>query len=318
MINTTTLENVITEVHQNSINHFDEVVPVHEMSFDSLNQMWISGKQIDIAPSAQHLFSNRLRVPHSYLARCPEALQAENLNFWIEQESQHRETFFCRFNGDTLRAVFTERYQPLDNMEILSQLIQQGFDPCSKVQYSIDNGMFLIKIPEYTRAFSVNSGHGGSLDEIVPGVAFANSEVGLIAFSIEAYFYRLVCTNGLISQTAATVSRFKHISNKGLENFPETLSMVIAGSIQNQEEFRLSQHSHVDDPIRSIESFSRRFGLSQNESEIVKQSFEQEPGNTMFNIINAYTAAAKTEGLSTADVYKFEKAGGQILSLAKT
>ena len=316
MINTTTLENVITEVHEKSINHFDEVMPVHEMEFDSLNQMWISGKQIDVAPTAQRLLSNRLRVPYSYLSRCPEDLQAHNLNFWIEHEAQHRDTFFCRFNGDTLRAVFTERYQPLDNMEILSQLIQQGFDPCSEVQYSIDNGMFLLKIPEYAKAFGVNPGYG-NLDEIVPGVAFANSEVGLLAFSIEAFFYRLVCTNGLISKTASTVSRFKHISNKGLENFPETLSSVIDGSVRTQEEFRLSQHSHVDNPVSSIESFSRRFGISQNESEIVKQSFEQEPGNTMFHIINAFTAAAKTDGLSTTDIYKFEKTGGQVLSLVK-
>ena len=316
MINTTTLENVITEVHQNSINHFDEVVPVHEMSFDSLNQMWVSGKQVDVAQSAQRLVSNRLRVPYSYLARCTDDLQAHNLNFWIEQEAQTRDTFFCRFNGDTLRAVFTERYQPLDNMEILSQLIEQGFDPCAEVQYSIDDGMFLLKIPEYAKAFGVNPGYG-MLDEIVPGVAFANSEVGLLAFSIEAFFYRLVCTNGLISKTASTVSRFKHISNKGLENFPETLASVIDGSAQNQIEFKLSSESHVDDPISSIEIFSKRFGLSQSESEIVKQSFEQESGNSMFHIINAFTAAAKTDGLSTADVYKFEKTGGQILSLVK-
>lgn len=316
MSNTTTLENVITEVHHHSINHFDEVMPVHEMHFDSLKQMWISGKQIDIAPSAQHLLSNRLRVPYSYLSRCPEDLQAHNLNFWIEQEALHRDTFFCRFNGDTLRAVFTERYQPLDNMEILSQLIQQGFDPASQVQYSIDNGMFLLKIPEYAKAFGVNPGYG-NLDEIVPGVAFANSEVGLLAFSIEAFFYRLVCTNGLISVTSSAVSRFKHISNKGLENFPETLSAVIEGSSRKQESFKLSHHSHVDDPASSINSFSKRFGLSQNENEIVQQSFEQESGNTMFHIINAFTAAAKSEGLSTADVYKFEKTGGQILSLVK-
>jgi hypothetical protein len=312
----TTLENVINEVHENSINHFDEVMPVHEMSFNNLEQMWISGKQIDVAPSAQRLLSNRLRVPYSYLSRCPEDLQAENLNFWIEHEAQQRDTFFCRFNGDTLRAVFTERYRPMDNMEILAQLIQQGFDPCSEVQYSIDNEMFLLKILEYAKTFGINPGYG-NLDEIVPGIAFANSEVGLLAFSIEAFFYRLVCTNGLISKTASTVSRFKHISNKGLENFPETLSSVIDGSVQNQIEFKLSRESHVADPISSIESFSRRFGISQNEAEIVKQSFEQEPGNTMFHIINAFTAAAKTDGLTTAGVYKFEKTGGQILSLVK-
>ena len=310
----TTLESVINKVHENSINHFDEIMPVHEMSFDNLEQMWISGKQIDVAPSAQRLLSNRLRVPYSYLARCPKDLQAENLNYWIEQESQHRDTFFCRFNGDTIRAVFTERYRPMDNMEILSQLIQQGFDPYSKVQCSFDDNMFLLKIPEYAKTFGVNPGYG-NLDEIVPGIAFANSEVGLLAFSIEAFFYRLVCTNGLISKTASTVSRFKHISNKGIENFSDTLTLVIGESILNQEQFMLSRNSLIEDPDSSIDSFSKRFGLSQKEAEIVRHAFYQEPGNTLFHIINAYTAAAKTDGLTTADVYKFEKTGGQVLSL---
>ena len=316
MTNTTTLDNVINTVRQDSINHFDEVMPVHEMEFDSLKQMWISGKQVDVAPTAQRLLSNRLRVPYSYLSRCPEDLQARNLNFWIEQERRRRDTFFCRFDGSTLRAVFTARYKPLDNMEILAQLIEQGFNHNLKVQYSLDHGMFLLKIPEFNRAFGVNLGHG-PLDEIVPGIAFSNSEVGLIAFSIESFFYRLVCTNGLISVAQAT-SRFKHISNKGLENFPQVLSAVIDGPAQNQEDFKLSCQSHVDNPFSSIALFSRRFGLSQNEAEIVKKSFEQEPGNTLFHIINAFTASAKIEGLATADVYKFEKAGGQILSLVKS
>lgn len=316
MTNTTTLENVINVVHQDSINHFDEIMPVHEMEFDSLKQMWISGKQVDVAPTAQRLLSNRLRVPYSYLSRCPEDLQAQNLNFWIEQERQNRDTLFCRFDGSTLRAVFTERYKPLDNMEILAQLIEHGFNYNLKVQYSLDHGMFLLKIPEFEKAFGVNSGHG-PLDEIVPGLAFANSEVGLIAFSIESFFYRLACTNGLISLVQAT-SRFKHISNKGLENFPQVLSGVIDGSSRNQENFKLSCQSHVDDPFGSIDEFSRRFGFSQTEADIVKKSFGQEPGNTLFHIINAFTASAKVEGLSTSDVYKFEKAGGQILSLVKS
>jgi hypothetical protein len=70
--------------------------------------------------------------------------------------------------------------------------------------------------------------------------------------------------------------------------------------------------------MASIETFSRRFGLSQNEAEIVKKAFWMEPGDTLFYVINAFTAAAKAESLSTADVYKYEKAGGQILSLVKS
>ena len=278
--------------------------------------MWVAGKQVEVAPSAQRLLSNRLRVPFSYLSRCPANLQAENLNYWIEQERQHRDTFFCRFDGNRLRAVFTDRYRPLDNMEVLSQLIQHGFDPGTKVQYAMDDGMFLIKISEFARAFDVNPGYG-KLDEIVPGVSFANSEVGLLAFSIEAFFYRLVCTNGLIAKTLSTLSRFKHISQRGLERSPETLAGVIEDSIRKQEQFKLSRRSSVEDPIRSIESFSQRFGLSQTETEVVRLSYHQEPGATMFHIINAFTRAAQASDLETLQAYRLESAGGQILSMIK-
>ena len=316
MPNTDTLENVITAVYQRSINHFDEIVPLQEMEFESLTRMWVSGKQVEVATTAQRLLSNRLRVPYSYLSRCPAELQAKNLNFWIEQERQQRETFFCRFDDNWLRAVFTERYRPLDNMEILSQLIQHGFDPSTPVQYAIDDGMFLVKIPEYARAFGVNPGYG-KLDEIVPGVSFANSEVGLLAFSIEAFFYRLVCTNGLIAKTSSTVSRFKHISNRGLENFPDTLAGVIEESLQKQEQFKLSRTSPVDDPDGSIETFSKRFGLSQAETEVVRKAYLLEPGATMFHVINAFTAGAKDASLEALQAYRLESTGGQILSLVQ-
>jgi hypothetical protein len=315
MTRKTTLETVINLVHQQSINHFDETISVQEMEFDSLSEMWVSGKPVAVLPSAQRLFANRLRVPYSYLSRCPVQLQRDNLNYWLEQERSQRETFFCRFDANQLRAVFTDRYRPLDNMEILSQMIENGFDPSTEVQYSIDDTMFLVKIPEYSRAFRVSTGYEGK-DEIVPGISFANSEVGILSFSIEAFFYRIICTNGLISQTSST-SRFKHISYRGLENFSDTLAHVIQNSIHNQNQFQISQNTHVNNPIASIEKFSQQFGLSQAETEVVRQSFYKEEGATMFHIINAFTASGKTPGLSTSEVYKYEKAGGLILSMVK-
>ena len=315
MSQTTTLENVINTIHTMSMNHYDETIPVQDMEFDSLSQMWVSGKPVEIAPSAQRLLSNRLRVPYTYLDRCPKDLQAQNLNFWIEQEAKQRQTFFCRFDNNRLRAVFTERYRPLDNMEILSQLIENGFDPMAEVQYCVDDTMFLIKIPEYSRAFSVSLSHEKQ-DKVVPGICISNSEVGILAFSIEAFFYRLVCTNGLISKTS-TASRFKHISQKGIENFHDTLRLVIQDSTHNQRQFQISRQSEVSNPLSTIEMFARQFALSQTETEVVQKAYFMEEGATMFHIINAFTAAAKSPQLTTAEVYKLEKAGGLILSLVK-
>jgi hypothetical protein len=113
------------------------------------------------------------------------------------------------------------------------------------------------------------------------------------------------------------VSRFKHISNRGLENFPETIAGVIEDSIRKQDQFRLSRQSAVDDPIQSIETFSQRFGLSQAETEVVRQAYYLEQGGTMFHIINAFTRAAQDTNLDTLQAYRLESAGGQILSLVR-
>ncbi len=49
---TTTLESVINTVYAQSANHYDETVPVTDMAFENLNSMWVSGKQVSVAPSA--------------------------------------------------------------------------------------------------------------------------------------------------------------------------------------------------------------------------------------------------------------------------
>jgi hypothetical protein len=98
------------------------------------------------------LLSNRLRVPYSYLSRCPAELQAKNLNYWIEQERQQRDTFFCRFDANRLRAVFTERYTAIDHMEVLTKILET--DSTRQVK-SIRPGrqMMVLKMPEYNKAF---------------------------------------------------------------------------------------------------------------------------------------------------------------------
>jgi hypothetical protein len=311
MTKTATLETVITEVHRQSANHFDEIVPVREMAFDGLNQMWVSGRRVEILPSAQRLLSNRLRVPFSYLSRCPSNLQAENLNYWIEQERDQRETFFCRFDGDRLRAVFTERYTAIDHMEVLTKILEYGFDPAGEVQFALDSEMMVLKMPEYDRTFRLAGD-----DKIIPGISIANSEVGILALSIEAFYYRLVCTNGLIAKTAVD-ARYKHISRRVMDEFPLVLEGVISQSRQGHGRFRISTQTPVSNPESTIETFARQFQITQEEVQIVKQAYYLEEGATMFHVINAFTRAAQDRSLSASGAYRLERAGGQILGMVR-
>ena len=306
-----TFENVIGKVHQMSLDHYDEIIPVRDMEFDSFDNMTIGGNEFEVLPSAQRLIANRLRIPQSYLSRCPEYLQSDNLNYWLEREQKNRETFFCRFSGNKLRGLFTQRYTALDHMEVLTKMLEYGFDPSCEVHFSLDESMMLLKVPEYGRMFRLTE-----KDKVVPGISIANSEVGLLALSIEAYFYRLVCSNGLISETAVS-SRFKHVSRKALETFPQVLSDVVYQSQYSQGRYQMSMQTHVDNPMASIELFSRQFQLSQDETEIVRKAYYLEQGATMFHVINAFTAAAREPDLTAIDAYKLERVGGQILGLVK-
>ena len=304
-------EKVIGKVHAMSENCFDETIPIMDMEFDSLEKMWISGKEVGVLPSAQRLFANRLRVPYSYLSRCPAELQARNLNYWIREEREKRETMFCRFNGDNLRAVFTDRYTAIDHMEILSRMLEYGFNPDVEVHYSLDLELLVLKVPDFTRTFGF-----GKKDKVVPGISVANSEVGILAFSIEAYFYRLVCSNGMISKTAVA-SRFKHISRRALDEFPYILRQVVYESETSQRRFEISTQSRIDDPLATIGSFNRQFNITKKEAEGISRAWETEPGMTMFNVINAYTRAAQDPTLTAEESYKLERVGGLILSLVK-
>ena len=306
----TTFQKAKEQVELMAANCYDETVPVMDMRFDNLNKIWIAGGEFEVLPSAQRLFANRLRIPHGYLVRCPEDLQAHNLNYWLEQERKRRESLFCRFDGQKLRAVFTDRYKCLDNMDIVQRLAEFGFSAETEVHVNLNSELMVLKVPDYTRIFGFNG------DRIAPGISVSNSEVGILAFSIEAYFYRLVCTNGLISKTAVT-SRFRHVSLKALEEFNDIIRQVIYESHYNQERLTLSTETRVDDPLTTIGSFNRQFQLTKTEQQVVEKAWAYEEGYTMFNVINAYTRAAQDSSLTGEEVHKLERVEGEILALVK-
>ena len=100
---------------------WDEYHPVDQMIFYSLDALRIRNTLFKITRSAKKLIGQRLGIPLPYLERCPPALQAVNLNHRLQELGPSAE-LFCRFEGSSLRAVFTKRYRPIDNNDILQQL----------------------------------------------------------------------------------------------------------------------------------------------------------------------------------------------------
>lgn len=303
-----TLEKLWDRVEALGKNCFDQHIPAQSISFLSLETVQIGLESHSLRPVAQRAFANRLGIPFHYLQKCPRDLQAENMNHWVAQEKN--ENLFFRFDGDEIRAVFTPRYQPVDNFQVLERLDSMGYGLETEVQCHLDGEFMSLAIPDSRKTFRING------DEMTPGISIANSEVGLSSLSIAAFMLRLICTNGLITRTEISAS-YRHISTRILEEFPEVLNKVSHEISAQQGRLRLSTESRVDDPLATIKSFNRQFALGKQEKEAVEWAWPQEAGDTMFHIVNAYTRAAQFSGLSAESSHQLQKVGGDVLSMLK-
>jgi hypothetical protein len=302
----TTFGQVRNTVEELSRHCTDRLIRTPEIVFDNLQTIRIAGEPHSLRLTAQRLIANRLGIPMQYLQRCPRELQAFNLNHWIKQERNPK--LFFRFDDDKVRAVFTPKYQPMDNLEVLDRLVSLGYKPDTRVQCALDAEFLALSIPDASKTFDLDG------DRITPGISLCNSEVGLSSLRIAAFFLRLICTNGLIVKTQVAVA-YRHVSRKILDDFPQVFAQVAQQQLRQQDQFRVSMESRVDDPLETIKSFNRQYQLTENEQAAVEWGWLWEPGNTMFHILNAYTRAAMYNGLAAASSYRLQAVGGQILSM---
>jgi hypothetical protein len=304
----TTFGQVWNEVNELSKHCTDRLISTPEIAFDNLKTVRIAGAPHLLRPKAQSLMANRLGIPLQYLQRCPAEVQAYNLNHWITREP-NPELFF-RFDGSDVRAIFTPRYQPMDNLEVLERLDRLGYKADTRVQCCLDAEFMALSIPDAAKTFDLQG------DRITPGLSICNSEVGLSSLRIAAFYLRLVCTNGLVAKTQVAVA-YRHVSRKILDDFPQVFAQVAQQQLRQQGQFQLSVESKVDDPLATMHNFNRQFQLMEKEQEAVEWGWHFEPGGTMFAIVNAYTRAAMFNGLTAASSYRLQSVGGQILNMVK-
>jgi hypothetical protein len=286
----------------------DKLIDVPTISFDSLQTMKIEGERHMLRTMAQRSIAWRLGIPFNYLHKCPPELQAEQMNHWIRHEK--REQLFIRFDGQEVRAVFTPRYKPVDNFEVLARLDEMGYTPDTKVQCHLDGEFMLLSIPDGRRHFKING------DKMTPGISISNSEVGLASLSVRAFILVLRCTNGLLAKREISAS-YRHVSTKILIELPQVFEKVATGLSRQKDRLKLSLESPVADPLKTIESFNRQFALGEQEKSAVEWAWPQEAGETMFNVVNTYTRAAAMEGLPAESSFRLQRVGGEVLGMLR-
>jgi len=306
MNNITTLENVFQRVDAMFQTCHDSLIPVKDISFDNLDTIKIAGSAHPLKPIAQRSIAWRLGIPYNYLRKCPAEIQSVQMNYWIDSEKNQQ--LFARFDGNSVRAIFTPKYKPVDNMDVILEIYGMGYRPETQVQCHLDEAFMSLSIMDGEKVFEING------DRFRPGVSISNSEVGLASLSVSAFILRLVCTNGMVSKTELSAS-YRHVSTKILNEFPVILDKVSVELGKQRHQIGISMESPVDDPVKTIESFNKQFQLNENERQAVEWAWPQEAGVTMFSVVNAYTRAAQFAGLSAESSYKLQRVGGNVLGM---
>lgn len=242
-------------------------------------------------------FCTRLGIPAPYFRKCPPPLQDEQANYWL-RHAAHKpgEKWLLRAKDNSLRAVLSERYSPLDNAVLLDELRPLLPDSYRVDWFGLADESLHLRVvdPERYREVLPN-------DALTVGIHLANSEVGCRSLTVDALVYRLVCTNGLIRLVKGkSLMRQRHLHVSEMR-FVGVLGEAIENALQESETFLEQLKTATKTPVPDIadvmERIAERWHLSDETQETVKQSLKQElpsQQESLYGLVNAYTAAARS------------------------
>ena len=143
--------------------------------------------------------ASALGIPAKYYdimqSQKPELL-AQNVNAWLsDRENSYMLRTMDYGVGRVARALLSDRYRRIDNMEIASAVLPlfAGSDQYEVISSEVTENRMYLKILSRRLEMEVVPG-----DYVQAGVVISNSEVGLGSVNVQPLVYRLVCTNGMI------------------------------------------------------------------------------------------------------------------------
>ncbi len=297
----------------------------------------LNGGTYPVRPHAHTQIASRLKIPKAYYDRMLEndpALLAGNVNAWFQREP---ETRMVRTLDHDVRGFLSDRYRPLDNLDLADATLPVLNDVGANVESCelTETRLYIKCVLPGLQAEVKGSRQVG--DVVQAGIVISNSEVGSGALRVEPMVYRLICLNGMIS--ADRGMRKYHLGRKNEgegdveemltdttrekrdDAFWHTIRDVVRGAF-NAEHFqglvdRLSEAASeplTGDPVKCVEVAADRFALNEGQRSGVLRHLIEGGDLSRWGMVNAITRTGNDQ-----DVYEeatdLERLGGAILEL---
>jgi len=288
-----------------------------------------------VRATAHAQFASALGIPKAYYDRmlkdAPDLL-ATNVNAWMERQPSKK---LVRTLDGSVRALLSDSYRPLDNIDLAEVVLPQLIGLEAKVMSSeVTESRFYLKAVTEKIQGDVRVG-----DTLQAGLVVSNSEIGMGALRLEALDFRLVCLNGMISESAVRQAHLGRGSRGGdaiedaREFFKSETKLAddrafflkvrdAVGSMFDADRFnaRLVKYRAADEkeingePEAVVELVAKRFGFNDGERSSILKHFIKSDMPSVWGLANAVTRAAQ-DVESYDRSYEMEKLGGDIVEL---
>lgn len=261
--------------------------------------------------------ASALGIPAKYYdlmqSQKPELL-AENVNAWFaDKPGSYMVRSMDYGSGQVARALLSERYRRIDNMEIATSVLPlfAGNDQYEVVSSEVTENRLYLKVVNHRLEMEVRKG-----DIVQAGVMISNSEVGLGAVSIQPLIYRLVCTNGMTvcdmgerrhhvgRQAKAVEDSFALYSDETLEAEDKAFQLKLRDTTMAAiDEARFAQvvgrlQESMEVPITGkvqdvVQLTSQSYGINADEQEGILKYLIAGGDLSLYGLSNAVTRASQ-------------------------
>jgi hypothetical protein len=317
-----------------------EIVQTGESRFGLMGR----GEELGtMTPHAHGQMSANLQIPKKYYDRMqeeqPELLRM-NVNRWLQASEKRRmiRTYRAEEIHSTVRAIMSDRYQRIDNFDVLMHLLpvlkeagdEYGLDLKS---CEVTDSKLYVKLTSPRLRGEVKTG-----DIVEAGVSIQNSEIGLGSYVLSPFLYRLWCDNGCGTDEGKFSRR--HVgaqtqmgeqmqtymtdeTNKATDQAVMLQSRDVLKGILSEEVFSstldrmrsAASGEPVKAPIKAMEVLSQSIGLTVEENQACLMNLMEDGDYSKWGVCNAVTKIANTtENYDRAS--ELEMLGGKVIDLS--
>lgn len=330
MVSNRNFSEMVSELNSDEQFKMDYLVPSSRLQMQGDGAMSFNDNEFQMREVAHLQVANKLKIPKQFYDRMGdhEGLRTTVVNRLMPE---YGKTSMVRTTDGDMRAFLSDRYKPIENLDVLNAAAPVLRDMHVEVKASslTEKRMYLqVAFPKLEAEIQLN-------DVVQFGLTITNSEVGFGMVKVSPTIWRLVCTNGMIRSAEINHRHIGKQQEMGEDYsvfsdeakvadkvaFALKLRDTIQATVSEASfEAWVSQmkgavNDRINDVVKTVANVSKNYGISEDLNDFMINNIAEEGNLSRWGVANAVTNLA--HHTDSRDLqYEVEQIGSKIIDMS--